>query len=227
MQLKIQRSQRNAAITGKVIFCVDARIFLTAEEQANVSRYRLGSQVIYNSQASRKHLERADVAGREGSYWKSLASVAMAAMNLNITIDSLQRGQHIECKDLDELLAAEEALMDACNLLRSYLQTASTFDGREVVVDFSGQEPQAVSKPVPLPPPVMPPPSVAPASQSAPPVLTAVPQPGPEGISAYAVPQSDPFEGIKNWWARLTPQQRMWCYGAVGLVIFILFIRTL
>src|SRR5437588_9783986 len=127
MQIKIQRSQRQGGISLKVIFCLDARIFLTAEEQANVSRYRLGGQVIYNSQAARKHLDKADAAGRQGSYFRSIASVAMAAMNLNITIDSLQRGQHIECKDLDELLAAEEALMTACENLKNYLRAASTF----------------------------------------------------------------------------------------------------
>jgi hypothetical protein len=91
MQLKIQRSQRQGGLSGKVIFWVDARIFLTAEEQANVSRYRLGGQVIYNSQASHKHLDKANEAVRQGSYLKSLASVAMAALNLNITISVLPR----------------------------------------------------------------------------------------------------------------------------------------
>src|SRR5947208_17047345 len=111
MQLKLQRSQREGGVISKnVIFCLDARVQLTQQEQANVNRYRLGNQVIYNSQAARKHLDNANAAGAQGSYFKSLASVALAAINLNISIDSLQRGQHIECKDLDELLGAEEAL---------------------------------------------------------------------------------------------------------------------
>ncbi len=83
MQLKIQRSQRQGGVVSKsVVFCVNARIFLSAEEQANVSKYKLGGAVIYNSQASRKHLDKADEHGRQGSYFKSLASVAMAALNL-------------------------------------------------------------------------------------------------------------------------------------------------
>src|SRR5690348_1688183 len=101
MQLKIQRSQRAAALSGKVIFCLDARIFLTAEEQANVNKYRLGSEVIYNSEASKKQLDAAAQAHAQGSYFKSLGRLAMVAMNLNITINSLQRGQHIECKDMN------------------------------------------------------------------------------------------------------------------------------
>ena len=57
MQLKIQRSQRQGGVVSKsVVFCVDARIFLSAEEQANVSKYKLGGTVIYNSQASRPHI---------------------------------------------------------------------------------------------------------------------------------------------------------------------------
>ena len=42
---------------------------------------------------------------------KGLGSLVLAKMNLNITIASLQQGQHIECKDLGELLECEEAIM--------------------------------------------------------------------------------------------------------------------
>jgi hypothetical protein len=161
MQLKLQRSQRMGGLTGKTaVFALDARIHLKNEERDSVQRYKLGGQVIYNSQASRRHLDAAKAAGSQGTtggYVKSLASVAMAAMNLNITIDSLQRGQHIECKDLDELLSAEDELMDACNRLKSYLDTAATFDGREMIFEFNGREPVASVNPLPpLPPAAMP-----------------------------------------------------------------------
>jgi hypothetical protein len=220
MQLKIQRSQRNAGISGKVIFCLDARAFLSAEEQANVGRYRLGGQVIYNSQASRKHLDRANEAGRQGSYLKSLASTAMAALNLNITIDGLQRGQHIECKDLDELLSAEEALMSACENLKNFLRLAATFDGREVVIDFDPQEPVAVSKPLPLPPPFAPATIVGTAA-----VPASVPVAYADGASAYtATVPPDPFQAAQDWWVRLTDQQRKWCYiGAAFCFLIILY----
>lgn len=140
MQLKIQRSQRSGGLmAGKVIFCMDARAELAAEEAANVKKYNLGRLVIYNSEASRRHLESVhDNLGRGGgaSLLKAGARLALAKMSLNITIDSLCQGHHIECKDLDELLGAEEAIYEACEGLINYLQVASTFDGREIIVEF-------------------------------------------------------------------------------------------
>ena len=60
----------------------------------------------------------------------------MMALSLRVTVDGLMGGQHIECKDLDELLGAEAAILDACKNLKAYLETALTFDGREEVVEF-------------------------------------------------------------------------------------------
>jgi len=137
MQLKLKRSQREGGtFTKTMIFCLDARVELTAEEQASVNRYKLGGQMIYNSQAAKKHLDKANEAGAQGSYVKSLASVAMAALQLNISVNGLVSGTHVECKDLEELLAAEEAIMTACQNLKGFLTTAATFDGREMLFDF-------------------------------------------------------------------------------------------
>jgi len=60
----------------------------------------------------------------------------MMALSLRITIDGLRNGQHIECKELDELLGAEAAILNACKNLKAYLETVQTFDGREEVVEF-------------------------------------------------------------------------------------------
>ena len=148
MQLKLKRSQRDGGIISKTaIFCLDARVEFTRAEQQNITRYKLAGQVIYNSEASKKHLDRADQQ-QDGSLkgsLKSLASVALAAMKLNISIASLERGQHIECKSLDELLGAEDAIMTACQNLKGYLAAAATFDGREVLVDFADEEPRVVA----------------------------------------------------------------------------------
>ncbi len=148
MQLKIRRSQRTGGvISSNAIFCIDARAQFTHEEQRNIARYKLGSQVIYNSQTSRRLLDKAG-AQQDGSVkgsLKSLATMALVAMNLNISINSLARGQHIECKSLDELLAAETALMEACENLKSYLDTAASFDGREILIDFATGRPELVA----------------------------------------------------------------------------------
>ena len=155
MQLKLSRSQREGGTFSKsVIFCLDARVQLTQDEQASVNRYRLGSQVIYNSEASKRQVEAGAAAMAQGAATgglKAIAAFALARLHLNITINSLQQGQHIECKDLDEVLEAEDALMSACKNLRSYLETAATFDGREVLIDFDQGEPVvAAASTVPL-----------------------------------------------------------------------------
>ena len=140
MQLKLKRSQRSGGMLGgKVIFILDAKMDLTQEEDHNVKKYKLGSEVIYNSEASKKHLQSGAAAlasGSVGGLLKSGVSIAMARLNLNITIDSLAKGQHVECKDLDELMGAEEAIRQACENVQGYLHLAATFDGREEVIEY-------------------------------------------------------------------------------------------
>ena len=180
MQLKLRRSQREAGLVStNVIFCLDARADLTQHERSNLSRYKLYDQVIYNSEASRRHLDKSEAAGAEGSMrgsLKSLAYVAMAALRLNITVRGLERGQHIECKSLDELLAAEDAIMEACQNLRKYLEVAGTFNGTEMVLDFSGDEPRVVAQAI-HPEPILAPPVIeltsAPLALDAPPAWAA------------------------------------------------------
>ena len=163
MQLKITRSQRESGILSKTaVFIIDARVHLTHQEQQCVQRDKLGGLVIYDSAAKNRMMERSDNAratpgrpidyqGEVGSMLgsaassmasgvfsatKSLAFAALASMKLSITINSLVQGQHVECKSLDELLGAEEAIMTACQNLKSYIDTASTFDGREILFSF-------------------------------------------------------------------------------------------
>lgn len=133
MQLVLRRSQKTTGMISKsVSFVVDARVDLAQEEAAAVKKYALGSQVLYNSSNAKQYLDKAQSSGFLGA----VANVAMAKMSLNISIDSLTKGQHIECKDLDELLGAEEAIHNACRSIRTYIDIAQTFDGREIVIDI-------------------------------------------------------------------------------------------
>jgi hypothetical protein len=63
-------------------------------------------------------------------------SATMAGLSLRITVYSLMRGVHVECKSMDELLGAEHAIVDAAENLRTYLDIAATFDGREQIREF-------------------------------------------------------------------------------------------
>jgi len=149
MQLKIQRSQR-ASITNVIIFCLDIRADYSAEEQHNIQRYRLGSQGIYNSRAAQKHFAAAEghldqtqigtTGQRMGGLVKGAFSMALAHMQLNVTVASLGRGHHIECRDLEELLEAEDTLRTACKNLTRFLEVANTFDGSELVVTYENGE---------------------------------------------------------------------------------------
>jgi hypothetical protein len=67
--------------------------------------------------------------------------MALAKMQLNVTIASLGRGHHIECKDLEELLESEDTIRTACKNLTRYLEVADTFDGSELVIEYvNGEE---------------------------------------------------------------------------------------
>jgi hypothetical protein len=155
MQMKIKRSQRSGGMLGnKVIFILDARAEPSGEEAALIKKYGLGKTNVYDSEARRKHQANAyghfdnaasgpmitssgkAIAGSLWSNARGLASSAMMALSLNVTVDGLISGQHIECKDLDELLGAESAMIEACRNAKGYLDVASTFDGREEVLEF-------------------------------------------------------------------------------------------
>jgi len=58
-------------------------------------------------------------------------SATAAALSLRITVSSLIAGVHAECKSMEELLGAENSIVQAAQNLRAYLDTATTFDGRE------------------------------------------------------------------------------------------------
>lgn len=148
IQLRVRRSQRTAGIvSSKVVFGLDARAELTAQARALVEKYRLGPLVVYDSQArtsysdiARTNLQASGSAagfgGQLAGLARGLANAAMASMTLRITVASLVSGHHIECKDLHELLGAEEAIAQACESIKGYLEVAETFDGRELVIGF-------------------------------------------------------------------------------------------
>lgn len=223
MQLKLKRSQKTGGVmTINVIFCLDARIEFTPSEAQDISRYKLASQVIYNSEASKRLLDKS-AAQQDGSTvgsLKALATLAMVGLKLNISIASLQRGQHIECKSLDELMGAEEAIMEACQNLKGYLHAASAFDGREILIDFNNDEPTIVAQTTTPNPQI-----IAPAPA---PVLTyAAPQEYHEADAAPGaaypeyVAQPETF-GLPFDWNDPATRKKIMIAGGVILFLFML-----
>ena len=141
MQVLIKRGQRQGGMLGgKTIFILGIRAQYTDEERANINKYNLGGEVIYDSKAAQGHYENAAAAP---TLLRSLGYAALAKMNLSVSVASLQRGHSIECKDFVELLECEEALVNACKNLRTLIAAATTFDGREIVVDLDEEQPVA------------------------------------------------------------------------------------
>src|SRR5688572_30634772 len=122
MQLKLRRSQATTGLLSRsALFALDARADLTNEERESVKKYNLGKEVVYASEAAKMNAAAAQVPGL--GIMKMVATAAISRMTLTITVDSLMRGQRIEGKDLLEVIAAEEALMQACETMKGYLAT--------------------------------------------------------------------------------------------------------
>lgn len=140
MKIYLKRAQRGAGMLGsKVIFSLDARIEPTAEEIEAIRRYKLGGISVYNSENAKKHATSVAANLATGKIWgtaKAAVSAGMMALSLRCTLDSLTKGQHIECKDMEELLGAEAAIVEACNTAKAFLEAAVTFDGREEVLEI-------------------------------------------------------------------------------------------
>ncbi len=146
MQLKLTRSKRNTWF-GKTIFHLDVRAQLTGAERQLVRKYKLGREIIYSSESltqlasgAAKQMDISSALSEfpGASFIASLKGAALGVASrfaLKITTKDLLRGKAIECKDLMEMLNAEQAVITACQNLKSYIEQAETFDGREFVFE--------------------------------------------------------------------------------------------
>jgi hypothetical protein len=157
MALKLKRSERHGAL-GKMIFALDARMEVSAETRALIQKYKLGSHIIYESanreayaKAAKAHLDNSrddtsifDSPGQQAlgagkAFYRiarSAISAAASALSLRITVDSLIKGHHIECKDMNELMDAEAEIKQAAINLKAHLEAATTFTGQEEIFEL-------------------------------------------------------------------------------------------
>lgn len=123
MNLLLRRDQRSSVL-GNAVFSLEVRADITAEERANISRYKLGKVLLYTK------AELVD----PGKGLLGLASrVAFKAMNISVTVDDLAGGKRIECKDILEMLAVEEQIKEAAQTFKQVLDAAAHFGGEEVI----------------------------------------------------------------------------------------------
>jgi hypothetical protein len=157
MSLKLTKFEKKD-VWGKLLFVLDARLGLNAEEFDLVKKYRLGRKVIYDSSSRQRrnektlsHLERTrdHPALSEGltvqflgvgktlvRLGMALTSAIMGTFYLRVTVDSLFHGVHAECHSLEEIAAAEAAIIEGGRNLKAYLALASTYDGREHIIEL-------------------------------------------------------------------------------------------
>jgi predicted GNAT family acetyltransferase len=123
MKLLLRRDQRQGLL-GKVIFTLDVRADISDAERANIKKYKLGKELLY---ARNK-----DVPQDEG--WKGVGKMLVFhALNITISVNDLVDGKQIECKDIMEMLAAEEQIKTAALNFGRVLEAATRFGGEEVV----------------------------------------------------------------------------------------------
>ena len=131
MKLILQRSQKSGMMgVGKITFGLDARAQLTGEEAGYVKTYKMGKEVLYHKA---KISADAQMSDRFLGFAGLAATFAARALDLTITVDSLVKGQHIDCKDIIEMRAAEEQLKEACGVFKEVLESAAHFEGEEVI----------------------------------------------------------------------------------------------
>lgn len=132
MHLKIRRSQKSG-LMGSAVFILDVMAELDASEAELVKKYKLGNLMVYSSEASDRNYAQAGA----GSV-KALGALVLDKITKRFfTMDDLIRGQHIECKDLNEVIGTENQVFAACQNIRAYLDTAKGFDGSEQVLEIA------------------------------------------------------------------------------------------
>ena len=123
MEMLLRRDQRSGMMGG-VTFSLEVRARLTADEQKNIGRYKLGKTILYTKS------EIVD----PGKGLLGLASrLAFKAMNISVSVDDLANGKRIECKDILEMLAVEDQIKEAAVTFKQVLMAAAHFGGEEVL----------------------------------------------------------------------------------------------
>ncbi len=124
MDLLIRRSERTGAFGG-AIYVLEVRAGMSEQEMAWIQKYKFGPSILY-SKKDRPAVDTGTVTG-----------VGMLllhhALNLTVSVNDLVHGKRIECKDIVELLAAEEQIREAAKVFGSVLKAASQFGGEEVI----------------------------------------------------------------------------------------------
>lgn len=125
MKILLRRQQEGRGLMSTTIyFMLHVRADLTPEEKAAVKKYKLGKELLY---------ERNKVSDPDASFIGIAAHLAKRAMNLTISVNDLEVGRRIDCKDIIEMLAVETQVMEAVQMFKKILDACRNFEGEEVL----------------------------------------------------------------------------------------------
>jgi len=129
MKLKLRRSQKSG-LTGNVTFTLFAIVDLDADEQSALKKYKFGKTLVYESP---KGANAADMFRATGGARAGLATIMAKATNQLLSVNDLVNGNEIKCKDINEMIAAEEQIKMGCHGLSRILYMCQNFDGEEII----------------------------------------------------------------------------------------------
>jgi len=125
MKILLRRDQKSAGLMGnKIVYSLAVRAELSEEEKANINKYRLGEEQLYSQKEY----------GGPTEGIKGLAfALAHRLTNLTINVNDLAKGKVVECKDIMEMLAAEDKIKLAAQNFKAWLEAMAHFGGEEVI----------------------------------------------------------------------------------------------
>ena len=109
---------------NKIVFTLGVRAELSAEEKANIDKYRLGEEILYSQKEYGGPTE-----GVKGIAFM----LAHRLTNLSISVNDLAKGKQVECKDIMDMVAAEDKIKQAAQNFKGWLEMMSHFGGEEVI----------------------------------------------------------------------------------------------
>lgn len=112
MKLYITRDQAKGLLGGTK-FELSAKVELTSEESALVSKYKADKEILLQKEIKIPFTS------------KSLV--------LDINIGGLMVGQTFKCKDIADILEYEKNVKEACGIFKNYLEVMKNFGGQEVI----------------------------------------------------------------------------------------------
>jgi len=124
MKLLLRRSERSSVI-GKPVYVLEVRVEVSQEESGWIQKYKFGPSLLY----SRKGKPTGDP-----TTWAGFGqNILHYALDLTVSVNDLVHGKKIECKDIMEMLAAEQQIREAAQTFGNVLRAASQFGGEEVI----------------------------------------------------------------------------------------------